>query len=226
MVGLMLDRIVKLLRHLGVDALERLILGHRGGFVVDRAISESEIEVSLGQVWSKLDHFFIRLNRFRITTCVVERKSEIEMSGRVLRLYLGGFLERSGRFVVTLQTVVSVAEVFVGVRADLVSLLKSEFVCSTSLAEQLDGLKARVDSLLILIVMVICKTKIVIDLETGWIALQRFFVNVDCLRIAIESRQRKRQRQIGAVVIRLYSECLLIGVNRLRKLALVHVDIP
>src|SRR5829696_9598412 len=110
------------------------------------------------------------------------------MSRRVLRLDLGRFLERRGRFVVTLQTVVSVAEVLVSVRADLVPLLKSEFVCFTGFAEQLDGLKTRVDSLLVLSVMVVSKTQIVIDLWT-WIALQGFFINFDCFGITVRTGQ-------------------------------------
>src|SRR5687768_11224486 len=100
------------------------------------------------------------------------------MCGRVLRLDLGRLLERRSRFVVTLQAVVSVAEILVSVRTDLVPLLKSEFVCFAGLAEQLDGLKTRVNSLLMLSVMIVSKTQIVIDLWTR-IALQCFLVNVD-----------------------------------------------
>ena len=58
----MLDRVVKLLRHLGVDALKRLILGHRGRFVVYRAVSESEIEVSLAQAYFNLGLTYYAIN--------------------------------------------------------------------------------------------------------------------------------------------------------------------
>src|ERR1044071_329690 len=82
-ISLMLDLVVELFRHVGVDALEGFVLGHGLGLVVDGVVSECEVEVSLGQVWSQLDHFLVRLNRFRVATRVIKRESKIEMSGRV-----------------------------------------------------------------------------------------------------------------------------------------------
>ena len=61
---LVFDLIVELFRHFGVDALERFVLRHRLRLVVDRVVSEREVEVSLGQIWPELNHFFIRLDRF------------------------------------------------------------------------------------------------------------------------------------------------------------------
>ena len=111
------------------------------------------------------------------------------MRGRVLRFDLRRLLQRIGGFVVTLQSVVSVAEILVSVRTDLVSFLKSEFVRLASLAEQLDRLQARVHGFLILPAMVVSKTEIVIDLGTAWITFQRFFVDVDRFRITVQSRE-------------------------------------
>ena len=68
------------------------------------------------------------------------------MCGRVLRLDLGRFLKRSRGFIVTLQTVVSVAEILVSVRPNLVSFLKTELVRFARLAQQLDRLLTRIDA--------------------------------------------------------------------------------
>ncbi len=130
----MLDLVVELLRHLRVDALERFVLGHRLCLVVDGVVSERKIEVSLRQVWSQLDHLLVRIDRFRVATCVVKREPEIKMSGHIRRLNLRRLLQRVSRLVVFLQTVVSVAEILVCVRTDLVSFLKSNRVRLARLA--------------------------------------------------------------------------------------------
>src|SRR5689334_3472321 len=111
------------------------------------------------------------------------------MSSRVGRLDLRRFLERRRGFVITLQAVVRVAEIFVRVGANLSSFLKADRIRLTSFTKQLDRLLARLDSLLKLIVMVISKTQIVVDLGTARITFYRFLVDVDCFGITIEPRE-------------------------------------
>src|SRR6476469_4696198 len=101
------------------------------------------------------------------------------MRRRIRRLDLSGFLQCVGRFVVSLQTAVRVAEILVSVRANLVSLLEAEFVSTAGFAQQLNRLHTRVDCFLVTVGMVVSKTEIVVDLRTRRVELQRLVINVN-----------------------------------------------
>src|ERR1043166_9182004 len=88
------------------------------------------------------------------------------MRGGVGRLDFGCLLERGRGFIVTLQAVVSVAEILIRVRANLVSFLKAGLVSGASVAEKFDCLLARFDGFLKLVVVVVSEAEIVVDLGT------------------------------------------------------------
>ncbi len=111
----MLNRVVELPGHLGVNAFQRFVLGHCAFLVTDGVVGYAKVEIRLGQAWSKLDDLFVRLDCFRITLGIVERESEIEMGRSIFGLDLRRLLQCIGGFVVTLHAVVRIAEVLVSV---------------------------------------------------------------------------------------------------------------
>jgi hypothetical protein len=50
-------------------------------------------------------------------------------------------------------------------------------------------------------------------------------IDVDRLRVSIQTRERKRKRQVSGAVVGLYFDGLLIRVHRLGEAALIDVNV-